>query len=321
MSSMTVKRRIFQILEPASRGDVVSRVVDALLLFLILLDIVCFVLGSIEGLAAEPMGMDGLTWAGFFVFVETFVLVAFTLEYVLRLWSAGSIPRWSGVHGRWAYARQPMSLVDLAAILPLLGYVSAIPVFGVLFPPEFTIFRTFRLLRVGKLARYSRSLRTMLRALKETRRELAVIGVAALVVLLVASSLAWNVEKDAQPESFSSIPQSMWWAAVTMSTLGYGDVTPVTVYGKVIASFLAFLGIALFALPAGLLGASFVEEMRTEEERRKLRRKREAERLHRKHDRIHMGLERDLLLTCPHCRQPFRESESAITAPAPPTQD
>ena len=321
MSTMTVKRRIFQILEPARSGDVTSRVVDTLLLFLILLDITCFVLGSIQGLAERPIADFDVDWGGFFVFVETFVLIAFTLEYVLRIWSAGSVPRWAGLRGRWHYALQPMSLVDLASILPLLGHVSAIPVLGVLFPPEFTIFRTFRLLRIGKLARYSKALRTMMRALGQTRKELSVIGSAALVVLLVASSLAWHVEKDVQPEAFSSIPRAMWWAAVTMSTLGYGDVVPVTVYGKLIASVLAFLGIALFALPAGLLGAAFVEEIRTEEERRGHGQKRGTARSRTRHDHIHMGPEQDLLLTCPHCRESFRESESAITGPAPPRQD
>jgi voltage-gated potassium channel len=121
--------------------------------------------------------------------------------------------------------------------------------------------RLIRLLRVLKIARYSESLQLLGRVLLSRRSELFITLVAVTVLLVVSSTLMYYAERDAQPEQFSSIPAAMWWGVETLTTIGYGDILPVTVTGKIINSFIALLGIGLFALPAGILGSGFVEEL------------------------------------------------------------
>ncbi|MCZ7662877.1 MAG: potassium channel family protein [Thermoleophilia bacterium] len=122
--------------------------------------------------------------------------------------------------------------------------------------------RLFRLLRVLKLARYSESLALLGRVFRAKKEELVVTLCAVLFLLFLASSFIYYVEHEAQPEAFSSIPAAMWWGVATLTTVGYGDVYPVTVAGKVLGAIVAMLGIGLFALPAGILASGFADEMR-----------------------------------------------------------
>ena len=120
------------------------------------------------------------------------------------------------------------------------------------------IARVFRLLRLAKLARYSEALRTVINVGRRKKKELSVTLLVLSLLLVLASCLVYYVEHEAQPDQFSSIPASMWWAVATLTTVGYGDIYPVTVLGKVLASVIAILGIRMFGLPAGVLGAGFV---------------------------------------------------------------
>ncbi len=180
----------------------------------------------------------------------------FAVEYVLRVFACTVDPRYAGpIRGRLKFMLQPLSLVDLAAILP--AFLPMLPI-------DLRLLRLFRLarfLRVLKLGRYSESFQTLHNVLRAKRSELWVAISAALLLLLLASGLMYFCEHDVQPKVFSSIPASMWWAVVTLTTVGYGDVYPVTVAGKLIASVIALSSVGLFALPAGILASGFNDEM------------------------------------------------------------
>ena len=154
-----------------------------------------------------------------------------------------------------------LAIVDLLAILPF--YLALAPFPGV-DDVDLRIFRAVRLLaRVARLGRYSSGVRTLLRVIEDKRSELVTVVLLLLVLLVMASSLMFFAEKEAQPDKFANIPQAMWWSIITLTTVGYGDVFPVTVGGRIVAGVIAIVGIGLFALPAGILGSGFLEEIQS----------------------------------------------------------
>ena len=129
--------------------------------------------------------------------------------------------------------------------------------------------RIFRILRLGKLVRYSRAIQTLVSVLRAKTPELGTVVFILLLLILFSSTMMYYAENAAQPNAFSSIPASMWWAVITLASVGYGDMTPVTVAGKLIAAVIALLGIGMFALPAGILGSAFTEAIDKEKEKKK----------------------------------------------------
>jgi voltage-gated potassium channel len=159
-----------------------------------------------------------------------------------------------------------MAIIDLLAILPF--YLPLVL-------PDFRFMRAirlFRLFRILKLARYSDALKTFADVLNLKKEELGVTFFATLILLVVASSMVYEAENEVQPEAFANIPDAMWWGVVTLTTVGYGDIYPVTPLGKFIGSFVVISGIGLFALPAGILASGFNEvlQRRKEKHRKKM---------------------------------------------------
>jgi voltage-gated potassium channel len=190
-----------------------------------------------------------------FLTIEIASLGLFGTEYLLRLWAITCSPRYSHpLFGRLRFAITPLALIDLLAIVPALVATRVDLRF-------LRIARLARVLRVLKLARYSQSIGLISRVLRRKREELLIALGLFSILLVVASALMYFAEHEAQPKAFSSIPAAMWWAVVTMTTLGYGDVYPVTVAGRVLAGITALLGIAAFALPTSILGAGFLAEL------------------------------------------------------------
>ncbi|MBZ0171678.1 MAG: ion transporter [Phycisphaerales bacterium] len=245
-----MKQRIHELLEPAREGDRVSRYVDLLIVGLIVFSVVSLVVESERDLHDRS--------PGFFLWSERVVLVLFSIEYVLRLWSCTADARYQEpVTGRFRCALRPAVVVDLLAILPGL-----MPFIG-LDLRFIRIVRVFRVLRVFKLGRYTSAFALIVRVFVKTRDELLIALIFVLTLLLIASCLMYYAESDAQPEHFGSITDSMWWAIVTLTTVGYGDVYPVTGAGRLIAGVMAVLAIGLVGLPTGILGAGFVSEMQS----------------------------------------------------------
>jgi voltage-gated potassium channel len=205
-------------------------------------------------LESEPwLGREYLVWFDAFEMVS---ILLFTLEYGLRVWSAvenghGRYRR--PIIGRLRYALTPLALVDLMVILPF--YLVALT------PVDLRFLRVFRLLAVFKLTRYQASVRLLAAVLRTEARPIAAALFVLMMLLIVVSSLAYIAEGHVQPEAFGSIPAAMYWAITTMTTVGYGDVVPVTPFGKLLAGVIGVIGIGMVALPAGLLASGFSEQL------------------------------------------------------------
>lgn len=208
----------------------------------------------------EPLIASGREWI--FDRLEIIVGAIFSVEYLLRLWVAVENPRFAGYRfPRLRYAVTPIAIIDLVAILPALFAIGGAQSLVLRF------FRVVRMLRLAKLGRTSRAWDQIRLALYDRRYEFALIlGLLAIAVLISGSLLYW-AEADSQPEKFGSIPRSLWWAIVTLTTVGYGDSFPVTGLGKLLAGIIAVIGVMLVALPTGLFAASFTEGMQRHRER------------------------------------------------------
>jgi len=250
-----LKERLWEILDVAKPGDRASRAFDISILTLIALNVAALVLDSVQSIH-QQLG-------AFFDVFEVISVAVFSAEYLLRVWSCTASPRYaSPLWGRVRFALTPLALVDLSAVLPFY-----LPFLGVDLRFMRAV-RLTRLFRVMKVARYSQAVRTIGRVFAARKEELGVTVFVMLLLLLMASCLMYFAESDSQPDKFSSIPATMWWAVATLTTVGYGDVCPITPLGKVIAGVVSVLGIGMFALPTGILGAGFLEEVRSRKQKK-----------------------------------------------------
>lgn len=242
---MDLKARVYQTLSGATASKA-ARVVSVSLMALIILNVLAVIAESVKSMRLE--------YGQFLTWFETFSVTVFCLEYLLRVWSCTSAPRFQHpVTGRLRYLFTPLAIVDLLAILPALLMWVGVDL------RVLRIIRLVRMFRLAKLGRYSRTLQTMVDLVRHRREELALSLMLMLTMLIIASSLMYTVENAQQPEAFSSIPASMWWGITTLTTVGYGDVYPVTAAGKLLAASISVIGIGLFALPAGIIASAFVE--------------------------------------------------------------
>ena len=244
----SLRTRIYEIVEATQPDDVHGQWFDYFIVALIITNVIAVILETVEGLY--------VAYTEFFTGFELFSVAVFTVEYLVRLWVVVDSPNENYRHpfnGRLRYAVTPMALIDIAAILPF--YLS------LLIPVDLRFMRVFRLLRLLKLTRYSTALQTLGAVLYDQRRTLGASIFVMLILLVFSSSIIYLVEKDAQPEAFSSIPKAMWWGLATLTTVGYGDVTPATGIGKVFGATIMVLGIGMAALPAGILATGFATEM------------------------------------------------------------
>ena len=193
-------------------------------------------------------------------------LALFAIEYVARLWAAANSPvEGSALYRRWRFVRSP------AAILDLIVVVSG---FAPMILPNLAVLRFARLIRIarmGRLGRFSRAIDYLRDAVTSRRAELLLTLMLAIMLLVIGASALYWAEGDVQPDKFGSIPRALWWAVITLTTIGYGDVYPVTPLGKVIASVVAMAGVGLVALPTGILAAGFREAIERDSREREVR--------------------------------------------------
>src|SRR5215467_5833366 len=224
-----LRRRCYEILEQGPVGDRTSMLVDRLLVLLILLNLVSVALESMPELAAR--------YGRWFDAVELVSLVAFSLEYGLRVWSAVEHRPYrhhAPWRARWSYIKSAAGIVDLLAVLPFW--------LALMFPADLRAILVVRAIRFLKIALYSPAMRSLLEVIYRERRALFGCVVILLGATFFAASLMHLAEARAQPDKFGTIPDSMWWAIVTLGTIGYGDVVPITAIGKLIAGVTIFLG-------------------------------------------------------------------------------
>jgi voltage-gated potassium channel len=243
---MNIRRRTWEIVEAAKPGDKASRVFDITILTLIFFNVLAVIIGSVHSVMER--------WGEFLELFEIVSVIIFSTEYVARLWSCTVDPRFSGhIRGRIRFAFRILSIIDLLAILPFY-----LPFLGIDLR-SLRVLRLLRILRITKVGRYYSSLNLVKHVFQAKKEELVLTSALMCLLLIVSSTLLYYCENNVQPEVFSSIPATMWWAIATLTTVGYGDMYPLTTIGKICASLIALLGIGMFALPTGILGAGFVE--------------------------------------------------------------
>jgi len=324
MSSL--RRRTYEVLERPAADQPAARVLNALLVCLIVANVVAIMLDSEAAISDRYH-----RWLQLFQWVS---VVLFTVEYGARVWTGVerddrryAAPLW----GRIRYMLSPLALIDLVAILPF--YLSF------LLPVDLLFMRVFRLFLIIKLTRYQASMSLLAGVLRNEAGPIAAAIFVLAMLLVVAASFAFLAEHDAQPQVFASIPDAMWWAIVTMTTVGYGDMVPVTPLGKLVGGVIAIVGIGMVALPAGLLASGFSEQLH--QRRREFEKEvdrilrvgtitpEEGDRLKEIRDRLglsdHQAAEIARLIVhrrgsskCPHCGAVLADPAGDEPAAAPP---
>lgn len=245
---MRAPHRLYELLETSHPRDWPSLAIDWVLIVLIIGNVVSVTLETVPTLQQYDRA---------FRIFDAVSVAIFTVEYVLRVWVCVQhlpLARMSPLKARLRFAASPYSIIDLLAILPF--YIT-------LFFPflDLRVLRIFRLLRLFKLARYSPALATLGRVLVDERRALIASLLIMLGSLTLAATVMYNVERHAQPDVFGSIPQAMWWAAATLTTVGYGDAVPVTGAGRTLGVLVMVFGLGMFALPIGIVASGFASEI------------------------------------------------------------
>jgi voltage-gated potassium channel len=239
------KKQIWSVLEEADKHNRFGAALKKFLIVLILLNVAAFILETDKSLMRE--------YGEHFHYFDLFSVLIFTLEYLARLYSAPVSPKFSGPFGRLKYVVSPMGLVDLLAILPF--YLSFFAFDG----RVLRLLRVLRIIRVMKSVRYFSALSRIVDVTKHKSEELLSSLVIILCLMIFTSTIIYYAEHEAQPEAFSSIIASMWWSVATLTTVGYGDIYPITPIGKLFGAISAIFGVGLFAIPAGIIASGFSE--------------------------------------------------------------
>ena len=242
------KKRTLEILEKAKPGDKTSQYSDLFLSTLIILNLLAVSLESVEAI--------GTMFRKEFYIFEVFSVSIFVIEYILRIWATGA--RSNGTHSsafkhRLKYIFSFTGLIDLLAILP-----SLLPL---LFSVDLRWLRVLRLLRLLKISHYSTALEDLFSAINHERSSFAAASYLFILALFFASSLMYVAENSIQPDKFSSIPETMWWSLITLTTVGYGDVSPISPLGKIIGAFTAVMGVFSVALLTGIVANAFAHQV------------------------------------------------------------
>ena len=260
-----LRRRLYQEMEPSARSHPGLSRANTFIVLLVLLSFALFALETeptIQGPARE--------WIGILNFA---VLITFAVEYAIRFWIAGEDPRYRGAIGRVRYLLSPWALSDLAAFLPELLWMMFHPAGD---ESMVMFLRVLRLVRLIKIARFVPAFKALGAALQRAGSQLLTAFAVAMALVFVSAVLLYFIEGIGQGrEEFGSIPRSIWWAVATLTTVGYGDIYPVTVGGRIAAGIVAIAGIGVVALPAGIFASAFADELR---ERDRARRQHKAAR-------------------------------------------
>ena len=245
------RRHVHTILD-GGKNDWLSRSIHVLL--------VALVVASVGAVILQSVPEYDENYDKFFQFIENISVSIFTLEFALRLWTAPEHTPYasqSALRARISFMKSGGAIIDLVSVLPF--YLS------IFVSTDLRVLLLLRLLRFFKLARYSSGMRTIIAVLEAEKRALLASGLILFGVVLFAAAAMHLAEHEAQPDKFDSIPAAMWWAIVTITTLGYGDVTPITLAGRLIASATMVMGYVMLGLPVGIVATAFAEEIHRRE--------------------------------------------------------
>ena len=243
------KQKVHILLHPELGESKADKFVNIFIISLIVLNVLAVMIETIEPIHNK--------YKVYFEWFDRISVYIFTIEYVLRVWSCTHDPRYKGsIKGRIKYILTPGALIDLLAFSPYY-------IFPRLDFRELRILRLMRFFRLFRLTAYTKSAQMIFNVFKSRLNELVLSFIMVVFLIIIASCLLYFAEHNAQPEDFSSIPATIWWAVVTLTTTGYGDMTPHTTIGRILAGTIMLTGVALFALPAGIITVGFLEEFRS----------------------------------------------------------
>jgi voltage-gated potassium channel len=247
------KKKVHSLLHPEIIGDSHwDKILNVFIIILIVLNVVAVMLETVPSFQAT------LSERKFFHYFDLVSVIIFTIEYIMRVWSSNYDPRYKhSFWGRLKYMLSPAALIDLIAILPFYIHVAVGLDLRVL-----RILRLLRFLRLFRLTAYTKATRLVMNVFKSRFNDLSLAFILTSFLIVIASCLVYFAEHAAQPAVFTSIPDTIWWSVVTLTTVGYGDMIPITIAGKIFTVAILLAGIALLALPAGIITAGFLDEMR-----------------------------------------------------------
>lgn len=279
MTYRAIKGNVFEIVQPSSEGKTVSRLFDLFIMILILISVVSVFLMTFEEIPRNII--RSLREA------ECATMLVFSLEYLSRVWTADLLyPEEKPWRARLKYIRSPMAIIDLLAILPFyLPMLFSINLVGI------RAIRLIRLLRIFKLNRYSDAFLSIMEVFRGRIREILVSFLIVFLLMVVASLLIFYAEHDAQPQQFSNAFSGLWWAAATLTTVGYGDIYPITPLGRILGAIIALLGIGMAAVPTSILSAGFVELLEKKKKQEEQKNAAASEKSEEKTPPVY----------CPHC--------------------
>lgn len=238
------------LLHPALGNTLADRLVNLFIIVLILLNVIAVMLETVPDIYTRNRL--------FFYYFDMGSVVIFTVEYLLRVWSVNADPRYRhSFYGRLRYIVSNEALINLLVILPFYLHL-----FIGLDLRALQVLRLLRLLRVFHLTSYMKASRLIITVFRSRKNELLLSLALTLFLLIISSCLIYFFEHSAQPDKFTSIPHTIWWSIITLTTVGYGDLIPITLPGRFLTGVILLIGIALFALPAGIITSGFLEESR-----------------------------------------------------------
>lgn len=234
------RNRLFEVIELSKNNDKLSSVYDVFMMLVILASII-------------PLAFKESYPA--FQVIDIVTVIIFIIDYLLRLITA-DLKLKRGPASFVIYPITPMAIIDLLAILPSLSLLNS----GLRILKVIRLLRTFRVFRVFKAIRYSKNIQRVLGVFKKTKESLLVVCGIAIMYVLVSALVVFNVE----PNTFNSYFDAVYWATVSLTTMGYGDIYPVTIAGRIVTMISSFMGIAIVALPAGIITSGLMEEINAE---------------------------------------------------------
>lgn len=248
--SDTAKQKILRTLNKADDKDILSKRFDQFIMALILLNVAAVIIETVDSIKSN--------YKLVFEYFEIFSVIVFSIEYIVRVWACTAIEKYKHpIWGRLKYMISVEAIIDLLAILPFyLPYLINHADGRII-----RVLRLFRLFRIFKMGRYSLAFGLITTVIKKRREELVVTLTLLLILLIFASTMMYYIEYEPDKPGFQSIPETMWWGVATLTTVGYGDVYPITALGKLLGAVIAILGVGLFALPAGIIAGGFESEL------------------------------------------------------------
>lgn len=246
-----IKQSIYHLIDGNRGTHKADAYVDMFISILIILNVVAIFLGTYKEIET--------TYGQYLDSFEFFSVCVFLVEYILRIWTADLLfPELSKTKARLKFAFSFFGLVDLFALLPFF-----IPLVMKVDLRIIRILRLLRLIRIFKLGRNSKSFKMFAEVVRETRFDLLVTLFATFLLLILSATIMYFIENEAQPDKFENIGEALWWAVATLTTVGYGDIFPVTGLGKILSGFIALLGIGVVALPTAIISSAIIDKMAT----------------------------------------------------------